>query len=121
MPPDEVKDILIHSDLLACPCKVAKNGDMDGFPTVIFEAMAVGLPFLTTNVSAIPEIVQDNVNGFIVEPDSPEAFAKKILEISQYSNEELFKIRKNAQEDVKNISSVDKTMKNYISTIKSNI
>ena len=117
--PDEVIGKLNESDLLASPCKISENGDMDGFPTVIFEAMACGLPYVTTSVSAIPEIVRDNVNGFITDPNDPEMFAEKIREISQLSSDELFEIRKNAQEDVKSISSVDKTMNKFIDTIKS--
>lgn len=116
--PKEVKDILIESDLLAAPCKIAENGDRDGFPTVIFEAMAVGLPVLTTSVSAIPEIIKDGENGFITEPNNPEKFAEKIKEISKKSNEELFEIRKQAQHDVKNISSVEKTMNRYFDVLE---
>ena len=111
--PNEVRNVLIDSDLLVSPCKVARNGDMDGFPTVIFESMAVGLPILTTSVSAIPEIIQDHVNGFITEPNNPEKFADKILEVSKVPYEKMLTIRKQAQKDVKNISSVEKTMKTY--------
>lgn len=116
--PSEVKDVLLNADLLASPVKIAENGDRDGFPTVIFEAMANGLPVVTTKVSAIPEIISDYDNGFIIEPENPQLLADKIIEISKLSNEKLFEIRKKAQEDVKNISSVDKTMNRYLDTIK---
>lgn len=119
LPPNEVKNILKGADLLVSPCKIAENGDMDGFPTVIFEAMAVGLPILTTKVSAIPEIIKDGENGFITEPENPELFAKKINEISMISNEELFEIRKKAQDDVKNISSVENTMTTFVNVVES--
>lgn len=113
----EVEELLKNSDLLVAPCKIDKDGDRDGFPTVLFEAMAAGLPVLTTDVSAIPEIIENGVNGFLTESKKPELLAEKIKEIATYSNDELFKIRKQAQEDVKNISSVDKTMEKYIETI----
>lgn len=117
LPPNDVRNILSSADLLACPCKVAKDGDRDGFPTVIFEAMAVGLPILTTKVSAIPEIIEDGVNGFIIEPNNPKKFAQKIVEISELSSEDLLKIREQAQNDVKDISSVDKTMNKFVETV----
>lgn len=117
--PDEVESKLMESDLLASPCKVAANGDMDGFPTVIFEAMGCGIPFVTTAVSAIPEIVTDGINGFITDPENPEKLAEKIREVSNLSADELFEIRKQAQEDVQRISSVDNTMNRFIDTIKS--
>ena len=116
--PNEVPLKLKEADLLAVPCKVAKNGDMDGFPTVIFEAMACGLPYVTTEVSAIPEIVEDGVNGFITKPEDPKLFAEKIREVSNLSANELFEVIKKAQEDVENISSVDRTMNRFIDTIK---
>ena len=118
--PDKVEDILFDSDLLVSPCKIAKNGDMDGFPTIIFEAMGIGTPFVTTNVSAIPEIVNDCENGFIIEPDNPISLANKINQIANLSSDKMFKIRKNAQNDVINISSVEKTMLTFINTIKKN-
>lgn len=107
---NEVKNVFENSDLLVSPCKRAKNGDMDGIPTIIFEAMAYGVPIITTNVSAIPEVIINNKNGFIIEPNSPELLALKIKEVMRLSPNKLFKIRQNAKQDVQNISSVDKTM-----------
>lgn len=115
--PSDVKNILLNSDLLVAPCRIDSTCDRDGFPTVIFEAMGAGLPTLSTTVSAIPEIIKDGYNGFLTEPNQPELLAEKIKEISKLSSAELYKIRKQAQEDVKNISSVDKTMEKYIETV----
>lgn len=112
--PEEVGNVLKESDLLACPCKISKDGDMDGFPTVIFEAMGYGVPFITTKVSAIPEIIEDGKNGFLTEANNPEAFANKIKEVVSLSNDELFEIVKHAQKDVEEVSSVDKTMNTVI-------
>ena len=116
--PNDVLTKIKECDLLASPCKIAKNGDMDGFPTIIFESMAAGVPIITTKVSAIPEIIIDGKNGFLVDPDNPEMFAKKIKEISKLTDSEIFEIVKNAQQDVKNISSVEKTMNKYIDTVQ---
>lgn len=113
--PREVHEVFEKSDLLVSPCRIAKNGDRDGIPTIIFEAMAYGLPVLTTNVSAIPEVIKDHHNGFITSPDNPKLLADKIEEISSLPYEELFNIRKTAQNDVINISSVDKTVNTLLS------
>lgn len=107
---EEVKRVLKKADLLVSPCKRASNGDMDGIPTIIFESMGYGTPILTTDVSSIPEVIDDGVNGFMVESNNKEAFANKINEIMALDENELLKIRKRAQEDVQNISGVDKTM-----------
>lgn len=116
--PTDVKAKLKESDLIVVPCKVAEDGDMDGIPTVIFESMAVGLPVLTTSVSAIPEIIKDGENGFIIEPENPELLADKIREIVLLPDEKLYEIRCRAQSDVQDISSVDKTMQAYVDVLE---
>ena len=110
----EVKKVLKEADLLVSPCKRGSDGDLDGFPTVVFEAMGYGTPILTTNVSAIPEVISDGVNGFIVESNNKEAFALKIKEIMSLSKEDILKIVTKAQKDVQNESSVEMTMEKLI-------
>ncbi len=114
----EVKKVLREADLLVSPCKRASDGDMDGIPTIIFESMAYGTPVLTTNVSSIPEIIDDGVNGFIVEANNKEVFKDKINEIMSLPPEDLLKIRQKAQKDVQEMSSVDKTMNTVTNTWK---
>jgi glycosyltransferase involved in cell wall biosynthesis len=60
---------------LCLPCRVMSNGDRDGIPNVLVEAMACGLPVVTTAVSGIPELVVDGENGLLVPPDDPAAVA----------------------------------------------
>lgn len=114
--PNEVINVLKNSDLLVSPCRIARSGDMDGIPTIIFEAMAYGLPVLTTNVSAIPEIIKDYQNGFIINPNDAVMLSNKIKEIMSLSPDKLFDIRKNAQNDVQNYSSIEKTMTALLNT-----
>lgn len=114
----EVKKVLREADLLVSPCKRAGDGDMDGIPTIIFESMAYGTPVLTTNISSIPEIIDDGVNGFIVEANNKEVFKDKINEIMSLPPEDLLKIRQKAQKDVQEMSSVDKTMNTVTNTWK---
>jgi glycosyltransferase involved in cell wall biosynthesis len=63
------------------PCRVLDNGDRDGIPNVLVEAMACGVPVVTTPVSGIPELVRDGENGLLVPPDDPEALAAAILRL----------------------------------------
>ena len=53
----------------------------EGFGIVLIEAGILGLPVISTNVGGIPEIISDNINGFLVEPDSPNDICKKALEL----------------------------------------
>lgn len=51
----------------------------EGFPNVILEAMAAGLPIVATNVGGLAEIIKDKENGYLVEPKNPEQLAQKLL------------------------------------------
>lgn len=53
----------------AAPCRIAGDGDRDGIPNVLLEAMAMELPVVTTPVSGIPEAVIHGVTGLFVDPD----------------------------------------------------
>ena len=61
----------------------------ENMPLSILEAMAIGLPVVAVNALGIPEIVKNNINGFLVSPDNPQEMANKILELIK--DEELLK------------------------------
>ncbi|WP_088278336.1 glycosyltransferase [Ideonella sp. A 288] len=63
------------------PSRVAADGDRDGIPNVLLEAMAVGVPVVATRVSGIPEVVHHRRNGLLVEPDDPAALADAIAHL----------------------------------------
>lgn len=64
--------------LLAAPCVHAADGDMDGLPTVLLEAMALGTPCISTAVTGIPEVVRDGETGLIVPEHDPETLAEAV-------------------------------------------
>jgi glycosyltransferase involved in cell wall biosynthesis len=70
-----VRRMVADSDVLVQPSVVAPNGDMDGIPNTLIEAMALGIPVVTTSVSGIPELVRDGVTGVVVRPGDPEELA----------------------------------------------
>jgi glycosyltransferase involved in cell wall biosynthesis len=59
------------------------DGDRDGIPNVLVEAMAVGLPVITTAVSGIPELVENNQNGLLYQPHDVDGIAAGIIELLQ--------------------------------------
>jgi len=76
--------VLAHyrgAHLFMLGCEIAPNGDRDGIPNVLAEAMAMGVPVLATRVSAIPELVQDGETGLLVAPGLPEAMAEAALRL----------------------------------------
>jgi glycosyltransferase involved in cell wall biosynthesis len=74
----EKAELLATSDVFVFPPRQA-----EGQPLVILEAMAAGLPVITTNRGAIAETVVDGVNGFIVPAADPEALAASIVLVLQ--------------------------------------
>ncbi len=69
---DEVLGRYRASEIFALACVVAADGDRDGIPVSLMEAMACELPVVTTGVAGIPELVQDGESGLLIpERDAP--------------------------------------------------
>ena len=71
-----------RSSMFVLACRVDDSGDRDGIPNVLVEAMAAGLPVVSTSVSGIPEAVRDGDNGLLVAPESPGELAGAIARIA---------------------------------------
>jgi glycosyltransferase involved in cell wall biosynthesis len=73
VPNKEVFEYMTASDVLVLPSL------SEGFPNVILEAMASGLPIIATKVGGVPEIINNEVNGFLIDPKNPQQICEKIL------------------------------------------
>jgi glycosyltransferase involved in cell wall biosynthesis/GT2 family glycosyltransferase len=85
--PDEVRDLMEGSDLLAAPSVVARDGDRDSMPVVAKEALAMELPVVATDEVGLPELVRPEW-GRLVPPRDPEALAAAIAELLALPPEE---------------------------------
>jgi glycosyltransferase involved in cell wall biosynthesis len=79
---EEVPNYLKSLDVFVLACKKDSNGDMDGIPVVLMEAMVLGVPVISTQLSGIPELVIDKLSGRIVQPNSELELAKAIRELA---------------------------------------
>ncbi|MES2176310.1 MAG: glycosyltransferase family 4 protein [Gemmatimonadota bacterium] len=73
-----VLDALSRADLFVLPCVRARDGSHDITPNSLIEAMAAGLPVISTTSGAIPEIVDDGIDGLLLPPGDDEALADAI-------------------------------------------
>jgi glycosyltransferase involved in cell wall biosynthesis len=78
LPQEDVLHRYRRAAVYCLPCVVAGSGDRDGLPTSVLEAMALGVPVVTTAVSGLPEAVIDGETGLLVPQHDPEALAAAI-------------------------------------------
>jgi len=78
LPQEQVRRRLYEASVFVMPSVVAPDGNMDGVPVALMEAMAVGLPVVSTTVSGIPEIVRDGWSGRLAPPADRMALAEAI-------------------------------------------
>jgi glycosyltransferase involved in cell wall biosynthesis len=72
---DAVRDELSKASIFVLPCVIAKNGLRDILANVLKEAMAMGLPVVTSDTCGIDELVEDGRSGILTPPGNPEALA----------------------------------------------
>ncbi len=78
MPQGEVRRLVQDAAAFAAPCVVADDGNRDGLPTVLIEAMALGTPCVATDVTGIPELVRHDSSGLLIPQHDPAALAEAL-------------------------------------------
>lgn len=86
-PQSEVRRLVAESDVFALACVVASDGDRDGIPVALAEAMALEVPVVSTELVGIGELVQPG-SGLLAPPGDSEALADAIEDIAQADSEE---------------------------------
>lgn len=86
-PQSEIIACLQTASVLAAPCVIGEDGNRDGLPTVLIEAMALGTPCVSTDVTGIPEIVRHRETGIIVAQRNPGALADEMQRLLESPSE----------------------------------
>lgn len=84
-PQREVIRAIQDASVMAAPCVISEDGNRDGLPTVLLEAMALGTPCVATDVTGIPEVVQHERTGLLIQQNDPAGLAtalERLLEDS---------------------------------------
>lgn len=113
---DQVPDWLTSLDFFALPCVKDKNGDMDGIPVSLMEAMLRGVPVISTDISGLPELVLDGETGFVAKSGDVKDLSKTLERVHISPIEYRGKLAKNAIEHVRNKFSLSVNV-SYISEL----
>lgn len=81
LPREEVIARVRRASVMAAPCVVGEDGNRDGLPTVLLEAMALGTPCVSTPVTGIPEVVRHEQTGLIVPERRPDELAQALCRV----------------------------------------
>lgn len=88
-------DFIISSDIFVLPSYA------EGLPIAMLEAMAAGLPVISTPVGSIPDVIEDNINGFLIQPGNYLKLAEKIVILSTDKKLRIKMGNKNKQKIIK--------------------
>ena len=80
-PQEALLELYRGATLFALPCIVTDNGDRDGIPNVLVEAMRLGVPVVSTQVSGIPELIKNEQTGLLVPPRDASALADALARL----------------------------------------
>ncbi len=84
LPQQEVLEAYRAADLFVLACRVTADGDRDGLPNVLMEAQSQGLACVSTEVSAIPELIIDGETGVLVPPDDATALSRTLHRLIRF-------------------------------------
>jgi glycosyltransferase involved in cell wall biosynthesis len=79
---DEVAALLQRADVLVAPSVPTAGGKREGIPVVLMEGMSSGLPVVASDLSGIPELVEDGRTGLLVPPGDPVALAAALRRLA---------------------------------------
>ncbi len=80
IPQAEVRAALYEASIFTLPSVVTPDGNRDGIPVSLMEAMAAGAPVVSTRVSGIPELIEDGREGLLVPPGDAPALARALAQ-----------------------------------------
>lgn len=81
-PQDRIRALVEWADVFAAPCIPGEDGNIDGLPTVVLEAMALGTPVIATAVTGLPEVVENGRTGVLLAPRDLDGLASALADFA---------------------------------------
>lgn len=106
----DVKRLMQSACVFVAPCVVANDGNRDGLPTVLLEAMALGTPCISTDVTGISEVIQNNNTGILIDEKSSLQLA---MALEKLLNDDGLRVKlsKNARKLIESNFDIDRNTK----------
>ncbi|MEO1159552.1 MAG: glycosyltransferase [Pseudomonadota bacterium] len=83
MAQEDVLKLYRDCDVFVLPCRIAPDGDRDGLPNVLVEAASQALACVSTDVSGVPELIDDGIHGLLVQANDPDALAAALTKATR--------------------------------------
>ncbi len=83
MAQEDVLKLYRETDIFVLPCRIAPDGDRDGLPNVLVEAASQALACVSTDVSGVPELIDDGTHGLLVSADEPKSLAAALTRVAR--------------------------------------
>ena len=116
--PDEVVALMSDADAFVLHSVSLADGQMEGLPTVLMEAMATGLPVISTIHSGIPELIDDGADGFLVAERDVDTYFARMMGLSDVAEDIGLAARKKIEQQFNMTIQNEKLMDIYAETIR---
>ena len=83
MAQEDVLKLYRETDIFVLPCRIAPDGDRDGLPNVLVEAASQALACVSTDVSGVPELIDDGTHGLLANADDPQSLATALARVAR--------------------------------------
>jgi glycosyltransferase involved in cell wall biosynthesis len=115
---DQVTELMENADVFLHHSVTSKAGDKEGIPNALMEAMATGLPCISTEHAGIPELIKDGVNGFLIKERDVNGYVQKMIDLLKQESNISAEARKTIERNFNLEIQVNHLKKIYVELIK---
>lgn len=113
----QILRLLGDAHIFALPCRIDRNGDQDGIPVVLMEAMAAGLCCVSTRLSGIPELIHHGHDGLLADPGCAQSFASELGRVLR-DPKRLRRLGEHAMQTVQDCFDIDRNARRLLDRLQ---